>query len=346
MIKPLNAKSLKENPEEYLRSFSRKKDFLVAIDTDGCIVDNMNGKQMVIFHPLFMEFYQLWGIETYFREIGEFYNLFSTTRGFNRFLTLRDTIHTLHERQDVQEAAKLSGTELPDPQPLIDFINYASQAGLGLGNPSLESFLQTRPSSLPLWKLLAWSEAVNKTFPFFTAKIPPFPFVEETLARISAHADIVVVSQTPYDDLLHYWRTHKLLQYIRIICGQEMGSKSHHIAMLIKQGGYYQDQVLMIGDAKGDLEAIKEHQGLFYPILPGKEENSWQECLSSFELFLNNAYKGQEENARIARFSDILQEKAEWNDPDYDHTHIYRKKQNIRQKLYAMLNPEGKLRIL
>jgi hypothetical protein len=346
MIKPLNAKGLKENPEEYLRSFSRKKDFLVAIDTDGCIADNMNGKQMVIFHPLFMEFYQLWKIETYFREIGEFYNLFSTTRGFNRFLTLRDTIHTLHERQDVQEAAKLSGTELPDPQPLIDFIDYASQAGLGLGNPSLESFLQTRPSSLPLWKLLAWSETVNKTFPFFTAKIPPFPLVEETLARISAHADIVVVSQTPYDDLLHYWRTHNLLQYIRIICGQEMGSKSHHIAMLIKQGGYYQDQVLMIGDAKGDLEAIKEHQGLFYPILPGKEESSWQECLSSFELFLNNAYKGQEEDARIARFSEILQEKAEWNDPDYDHTHVYRKKQKIRQKLYAMLNPEGKLRIL
>ena len=55
----LNEKQIKEDPEQQLKNFKRTKDFLVAIDTDGCVTDNMNGKQMLIFHPQFMEFYQL-----------------------------------------------------------------------------------------------------------------------------------------------------------------------------------------------------------------------------------------------------------------------------------------------
>jgi len=63
----LNEKQIKEDPEQQLRKFKRTKDFLVAIDTDGCVTDNMNGKQMLIFQPQFMEFHQLWEIESYYR---------------------------------------------------------------------------------------------------------------------------------------------------------------------------------------------------------------------------------------------------------------------------------------
>jgi len=52
----LSEQQLKDDPEQQLRNFKRTKDFLVAIDTDGCITDNMNGKQILIFHPHFMEF--------------------------------------------------------------------------------------------------------------------------------------------------------------------------------------------------------------------------------------------------------------------------------------------------
>ena len=67
----LTEKQIKEDPEQQLRKFKRTKDFLVAIDTDGCVTDNMNGKQMLIFHPQLLEFYQLWKIESYFREVAE-----------------------------------------------------------------------------------------------------------------------------------------------------------------------------------------------------------------------------------------------------------------------------------
>jgi hypothetical protein len=39
----LTEKQIKEDPEQQLRKFKRTKDFLVAIDTDGCVTDNMNG---------------------------------------------------------------------------------------------------------------------------------------------------------------------------------------------------------------------------------------------------------------------------------------------------------------
>ena len=50
----LTEKQIKKDPEQQLKNFQRTKDFLVAIDTDGCVTDNMSGKQMLIFHPQFM----------------------------------------------------------------------------------------------------------------------------------------------------------------------------------------------------------------------------------------------------------------------------------------------------
>ncbi len=57
----LTEKQIKKDPEQQLRNFRKTKDFLVAIDTDGCVTDNMNGKQMLIFHPQFMEFLSVMG---------------------------------------------------------------------------------------------------------------------------------------------------------------------------------------------------------------------------------------------------------------------------------------------
>jgi len=58
----LTKEQVKEDAEQQLKKFKRTKDFLIAIDTDGCVTDNMSGKQILIFHPQFMEFYQLWEI--------------------------------------------------------------------------------------------------------------------------------------------------------------------------------------------------------------------------------------------------------------------------------------------
>ncbi|OQY37956.1 hypothetical protein B6228_05240 [Candidatus Atribacteria bacterium 4572_76] len=222
----LTEKQIKKDPEQQLRNFKKTKDFLIAIDTDGCVTDNMNGKQMLIFHPQFMEFYQLWGIESYFREVAEYYNLFSVDRG------------ALQSRKDVQQVLQERHIKLPDIKPLNKYIAHTKENKLGLGNPSLEEYLNQNPLEL-----------------------------------ITQYADILIVSKTPYADLANYWKAQGIDKYVQVIAGQEMGSKGHHIEIAKKAGKYEDDQVMMIGDGGGDLKAVKENNGLFYPTPPGQEHN-------------------------------------------------------------------------
>ena len=54
-----------------------------------------------------------------------------------------------------------------------------------------------------------------------------------------------------------------------------MGSKTEHLTLAAK-GKYPADQVLMVGDAPGDLKAARDVGALFFPINPGAEEESWE----------------------------------------------------------------------
>ena len=345
-LQKLTDKQIKNDPEQQLKNFKRTKDFLVAIDTDGCVTDNMNGKQMVIFHPQYLEFYRLWEIESYFREVAEYYNLFSTSRGCNRFLAIQYILQALSRRKDVRKAVKEKGLSLPALEPLNQYIDYCTKNRLGLGNPNLARFLDTRPLNLYLYKLLGWSEAVNRTFPYVNLKIPPFNKVKESLELIVQHADVLVVSQTPYEDLTNYWEAQGLDKYIQMIAGQEMGNKAHHIEAVKKAGGYKESQVLMLGDGEGDLKAVKKNSGLFYPIPPGTENEAWEEFSEIFALFRKGEYAGKPEEELLACFAKALLTTPSWEQTGYDHVKAYREKQGIRESLYAKLNPGGQLLIL
>ena len=342
----LTSNQLKDDPEIQLKSFVRTKDFFVAIDTDGCITDNMNGKQMLIFHPQFMEFFNLWGIETYYREVAEFYNLFSDQRGCNRFVAISLTLKALGKRSDVADILKREKIALPNVKILDEYIAWAKNAKLGLGNPSLEKYIDINPTNFFLYKLLGWSEAVNRTFPYISAKIPPFDGVAENLKMMSEHADVVIVSKTPYEDLVNYWEDQGIADYVRMIAGQEMGSKGHHIELVKKAGGFNDDEVLMLGDGDGDLKAVKSNNGLFYPIIPGREQQDWDDLSNAFKKFVEKKYKGEFEDRLISDFSGALSTVPPWEEPGYDHRKAYMEKQAIRMTLYQRFNPKGKLTIL
>lgn len=342
----LTPQQIKEDPEQQLRDFKKTKEFLIAIDTDGCITDNMNGKQMLIFHPHFMEFYQLWGIESYFREVAEYYNLFSVDRGCNRFIAIQLTLQALQKRRDVKEVLLNKNISLPDKKPLADYIQFAEENKLGLGNPSLEQFIDKYPTNFALYKLLGWSEAVNRTFPYISAKIPPFDGVVECLKLMHKVADILVVSKTPYDDLVNYWEAQGIAPYVQLIAGQEMGSKAHHIEMAKKAGPYHDEQVLMLGDGDGDLKAVKANNGLFYPIFPGREQESWRNFPGALERFVQKSYKGEYEDKLLAEFGQALLTIPPWEKSNYNHISAYKEKQEIRKSLYQRFNPDGRLLIL
>ena len=340
-FRKLTNEEIKQDPEKQLKGFRKTKDFLVAIDTDGCVTDNMNGKHMMIFQPQYMEFYQLWDIESYFREVSEYYNLFSVYRGCNRFLAIQYSLRALHARKDSRQAAGSKGVKLPDVEPLDAYISYCEKNKLGLGNPSLEKYLATMPMDLYLYKLLGWSEAVNRTFPF--VKIPPFENVRESLELMCEKADVMIVSQTPYDDLVNFWEHNGLLPYVQTIAGQEMGKKGHHIGTVMKACGYDPSRVLMIGDADGDLKGVKENKGLFYPIPAGHEREAWKDFPGYFSRFAEGSYAGETEKKLLDNFAKVLLKTPPWEEAGYEHQKAYREKQEIRKSLYRQLNPGGRL---
>ena len=342
----LTEKQIKKDPEQQLKNFQRTKDFLVAIDTDGCVTDNMSGKQMLIFHPQFMEFYQLWEMESYYREVAEYYNLFSVERGCNRFIAIQLTLIALQNRKDVQQILTERHIKLPKIKTLNQYIAYTKENKLGLGNPSLEEYLNQNPLDLSLYKLLGWSEAVNRTFPHISAKIPPFEGVKECLKLMAEYADILIVSKTPYTDLANYWEAQGISKYAQIIAGQEMGSKGHHIEIAKKAGKHEDSQVMMIGDGGGDLKAVKANKGLFYPTPPGKEKEAWEKFPEAFQKFIKRKYQGEFEDKLLEAFKKSLLTSPPWQEEGYDHIRSYREKQEIRKALYSKLNPQGTLLVL
>ncbi len=345
-LEMLTAKQIKEDPEQQIRNFKRTKDFLVAIDTDGCVTNNMNGKQMVIFHPQYMEFYNLWDIESYFREIAEYYNLFSIHRGCNRFLAIQYTLNSLYERKDVQKIIKEKNIHLPLRELLDDYVEFCVEYNFGLGNPTLEKFIELHPLDFELYKLLGWSEAVNRVFPFINPKIPPFSNVKDSLMLMNKYADVVVVSQTPYNDLVSYWEARKLSPYISVIASQEMGTKMHHIEVIKNVCDYDDEKILMLGDGDNDLKAVQKSNGLFYPISPGLEDESWNKLPEYFKIFMEGKYKGEIEEKLLADFSKVFLKKPKWEELEYDHITAYKEKQETRKSLYEKLNPDGRLLIL
>ena len=69
----------------------------------------------------------------------------------------------------------------------------------------------------------------------------------------------------------------------------------------------------MIGDAKGDLDAAKNNGILFFPVLPGKEERSWDRFLNeALEKFKKCEYAGAYENELLLEFGKSLPETPPW----------------------------------
>ena len=175
------------------------------------------------------------------------------------------------------------------------------RAGDRLANPALSAEVQ-RPGDPDLAAALEWSEAVNRSIVEMVKDVPPFPFVRESLESMQGKADVMVVSATPGEALEREWDEHGLRPLVALIAGQEMGSKKEHLA-LAAVGRYEPDQILMVGDAPGDLKAAKANGVLFYPIDPGREEASWQRFFEeALPRFFAGTYAGDYMAAQVARF--------------------------------------------
>ena len=289
--------------QKSLRNFNPEHEFFVGIDSDGCVFDTMEVKQKEFFIPNALKYFNLYGISKILRETWEFVNLYSVYRGGNRFISILKVFDLLSERKEILSA----GYELPDLSSLREWVKTETK----LGNDNLRKYFESNYNP-ELEKVVRWTEAVNREITEWLRNIPPFPYASRSLETIASCADIVIVSQTPLEALDREWEEHGLKKYARIIAGQEHGSKTEHIAMA-STGKYREDKILMIGDAKGDLDAARNNGVLFFPILPGKEDSSWELFLNEgLEKFKSSKYKGSYEDSLISEFIKSLPEKPHW----------------------------------
>ena len=285
-----------------LRKFKPTQEFFIGIDSDGCVFDSMEIKHKECFAPMFIKHFSLQAVSKYAREVWEFVNLYSKTRGCNRFHAVIRALDLLRERNEVVAR----GVDVPSFPALHEWVNRESK----LGNATLDAEVISGNDGLVLIK--TWSDAVNDSVKDIVHGVPPFPLVREMLVRAAAKADCMVISQTPTDALEREWTENQLDGFVFAIAGQEMGTKTQHLDLAAKDK-YAPAKILMIGDAPGDHNATEATDALFFPINPGDEEASWK-CLldEGLEKFFGGTFAGDYQQQLLADFKKCLPEKPAW----------------------------------
>ena len=290
------------DPAQILRDFKPTREFFIGIDSDGCIFDSMEIKHKECFTPMFIKHFELQAVSKYAREVWEFVNLYSKTRGANRFPALVRALNLLRERPPV----KTRGVKVPDTKALDEWIARETK----LGNATLNA--EVKNGNRGLEQVKRWSDAVNAQIEDIVKGVPPFPLVRECLDKINQKADAMCISQTPAEALKREWAEHGIDRYVKIIAGQEMGTKTEHIKFAAV-GKYAPERVLMIGDAPGDFRAAKSNGALFFPINPANEETAWERLYKEgLGRFFAGTYAGAYENALVKEFDACLPEKPNW----------------------------------
>ena len=97
--------------------FQKKKDFLICIDSDGCAMDTMDIKHFRCFGPCMVE---EWGLEDQEEKLlfrWNQINLYSMTRGINRFKALALMLKEIND----------SGTPIEDVDVLVKWADEADE---------------------------------------------------------------------------------------------------------------------------------------------------------------------------------------------------------------------------
>ncbi len=287
---------------QMLRGFRPEKEFFIGIDSDGCVFDSMEIKHKECFTPMFIKHFHLQPVSKYAREVWDFVNLYSKTRGVNRFPALARALNLLRERPQVITR----NVTVADATALEAWIARENK----LTNSTLKKEIES--GNKPLEQVYQWSLAVNEMVEDIVEGVPPFPLFRESLLKMVSRADTMVCSQTPTDALIREWTEHGIRPHVRFIAGQELGTKAEHIKFAAA-GKYAPEKMLMIGDAPGDLKAAKANNALFYPINPGNEEKSWERFHNeALDRFFAGKYAGDYEKELVKEFDTCLPENPGW----------------------------------
>lgn len=275
-----------------LENFQKKKDLLFCIDSDGCAMDTMDIKHFRCFGPCMVE---EWGLEEWQDAILERWNeinLYTMTRGINRFKGLAKAL----------KEVDATYCRIAD----VDVLEKWAEKSPELSNQALQKALEAQ-DSVALRKALSWSKKVNERINELSFEEKrPFEGVKEALEYAHRYGDIAIVSSANRQAVVEEWELYGLLEHVDLILAQDVGSKAYCIQELLKKG-YTKEQVLMVGDAPGDRDAAKKNGVYYYPILVRHEKESWGEFVEvAVGKLMDGSYSGAYQEQKETEFLNNL----------------------------------------
>lgn len=276
----------------YLDDFQKRKEFLICVDSDGCAMDTMDIKHIRCFGPCMVEEWELSEWKAPILERWNVINLYSMTRGINRFKGLAMALKEINDTY----------CKIDDIEILAKWVEESKE----LSNPALEKAIAENDSII-LKKALSWSRSVNENINALSEDEKlPFEGVKEALEYAHQFCDIAIVSSANRQAVEDEWELYHLLEHVDIVLAQDVGSKAFCIQELLKKG-YDADNVLMVGDAPGDLDAARKNDVSYYPILVKYEQESWTEFVDIVVgRLVAGAYQGEYEQVKVNQFLENL----------------------------------------
>ena len=251
-----------------LTDFIRKRDFLVCMDSDGCVMDTVRIKHCSVFCPELIRVFGLEAHTDFITTAWEEINLNSITRGISRFESAVLIFDRLKNR----------GIDVPGSEDIAAWVSTASE----LSTASLQQEVLLEPT------------------------FKPFPGVEYSLHQLHTVADVAVVSAANESAIASEWARYGLATHADVIFGQEVGSKANSIASMLACG-YESRKVVMVGDAMGDAQAAAANGVSFVPILPGREAESWRRLQEeALPKLLHGTFSPEYQATLLAQLRSVL----------------------------------------
>ncbi|MFI3238475.1 MAG: HAD family hydrolase [Lachnospiraceae bacterium] len=280
--------------KQKLRSYSREKNFLVCIDSDGCAMNTMELKHRTCFAPCLIT---EWGLEAYEKQVEKLWmdvNVYAVTRGVNRFQGLYIVLKYIDENI----------VQIPDVDSYGRFLETTEE----FSNVAIIRYLEDNYDEM-LEKVLRWSQMVSKNISLIPVEErKPFDGVEDAIDAMSDLCDIVVVSAANPDAVHEEWEMHGLMYRVKNIFSQNVGTQAFCIKRLMEEG-YDKDHIILIGDGLENLHISQETGVLYFPILGNQETTSWEFFREvAFEKFIEGTYAGSYQEEQMKLLLDSLTE--------------------------------------
>lgn len=273
--------------------YQKKKDYLVCVDSDGCAMDTMDIKHFQCFGPCMVKQWKLEKWQDAILKRWNEINLYTMTRGINRFKGLAFALQEIDKQY----------CRIEDLDTLVDWVEHSPE----LSNDALEKAIGQNEQSVSLKGALSWSKAVNAKITELPDEVKkPYGYVKEALQYAHKYADVAIVSSANKGAVLEEWKRCGLFEHTDIVLAQDAGTKAFCISELLKYE-YDPKHVLMCGDAPGDRKAAETNGVYFYPILVRHEAESWKEFMEEgFRHLLDGNYGEGYQKRKIQEFLDNL----------------------------------------